>query len=153
MNHLLFHYTYLNANSCELNPANFGSNPYTKRDKSVSEVPRVFFYTDVTQKENNFTNTHQLYTAEVSSDNIYDLVSDPLKLKDKFRNEIGRVDLDELMKFVSGWRMKSSGWEKTGTPIAQGLFYNAGFDVVIWFSKIVVDKVPEDLRVSLENEK
>jgi len=149
----LYTYSSKDADQLEIDPKKFGHNPYTKKDKNVSDVPRSFFYLNPKEKEPMFGKSHSLYMAEVASDGIYSLITDPLKLKDKFRNEIGRVDLDELMKFVSGWRMKSSGWEKTGTPIAQGLFYNAGFDVVIWFSKIVVDKVPEDLRVSLENEK
>jgi hypothetical protein len=136
-----------------LNPERFGENPYSKKEKMSSDVPRVFFYLDVKQREPMFEKNYSLYKATVPSVDIYDLEQDPDSIKEKFRSKYsGIVDSDAVLKYISGWSKKSGKWTR-GPALYKGVYYNVGFDVVIWFEPIVVTIVPESFRMSLESEK
>lgn len=78
-----------------LSPTKFGENPYTKNDLQSSTVPRVFFYTDPSQKE-TFFRSDPLYMATVDASSIYNLTKDPESYKFRMKNK----NLDSLPMVV-----------------------------------------------------
>lgn len=142
----LWHFSSTDAPSLTLDPLKFASNSYSRREASVSDVPRVFFYTDPKQKEVMFDKGYTLYSAQVPSNKIYDLRSDPLHLKAEFGN-----NAHEMLEHISGWERTKSGWKKNkGVQNIGGLRYSTGaFEVVVWFSPIKVMKVQTNSKVKL----
>jgi hypothetical protein len=122
----LYHFSSKN-NLTSLNPNEFGKNSYTRSDKKVSDVPRVFFYTDPTQKESFFkTPSVFLYSTEVDDELIYDLNEDKEDLKNKFFSK--RRDIDALLKHFSSEECQYKGLK----------YKTSQFDVVLWFEEINV---------------
>jgi len=125
----LYHFSDKN-NLKSLDPNEFGKNSFTKSDRKISDVPRVFFYTDPSQKESFFkTPSIFLYSTEVNKDLIYDLSEDKENLKNKFLSK--RKDIDALLKHLASNNCQYKGL-KYKTP---------QFDVVIWFEEINVTKI------------
>lgn len=125
----LYHFSDKN-NLKSLNPNEFGKNSFTKSDFKVSDVPRVFFYTDPSEKESFFkTPSVFLYSAEVNEDLIYDLSEDKENLKKKFFSQ--RADIHALLKYLASDICKYKGLK----------YKNYQFNVVIWFEEINVTKI------------
>lgn len=146
----LYHYAKSQEETLKLDPNRFGENSYTKRDKLMSDVPRVFFYLNPREKESFFKAEHSLYSVEVPREQIYNVIKDPLGLKKKHFEK--RPDWDALLQELSGY-----GWEnskkmtKVREPLFKGMYYKPDFEVVIWFDYITVRKVDQEVRSSLEN--
>lgn len=133
----LYHYSRSSEDQLILDPSKFGNNSYTKRDKMVSDVPRVFFYLKPKEKETMFdTKQVSLYTAEVPSDQIYNIIKDPEGIRAKAFEK--RPDFDLMLKNVI-----KAGYK--------GAYYKPGFEVVIWFEPVKVRKMTDDERLSLES--
>lgn len=142
----LWHFSNTDAPTLTLDPMKFASNSYSRRESAVSDVPRVFFYTDPKQKEVMFDKGYTLYSVQVPSNKIYDLRADPLHLKTEFGN-----NAHEMLEHISGWERTKSGWKKNkGVQNIGGLRYSTGaFEVVVWFSPIKVTKVQTNPKAKL----
>lgn len=150
---VLYHYAKSDAPTLILDPKRFGASSFTKGDSAVTDVPRIFFYVDPQQRESIVEQQRNLYAVKVPTDSIYDLMADPEKIKDKFRMTSGRVDLDGLMRYVSGWDYGKKGFEKS-SGFYKGLRYTAGGIIMVnWFDSIPVTKISHELRTSLETGK
>jgi hypothetical protein len=136
----LFHYTNkTDATELLLDCVKyFGANPFSKREKNAAGTPRTFFYLNPQQREVWFDNSKDLFSATVDDSKIYDLVSDPLKLK--VQADRGTfIDMDKLFSLVI-----SNGF-------IGAKFKNVQFDGVIVFIPINTTKVEKDRRETLEN--
>jgi hypothetical protein len=151
----LYHYSTSTSENLVLKPEKFGSNPHSRREMNTSDVPRVFFYTDPREREQElFGGTYNLFTTSVPTNQIYDLKKDPLKLY----QEYGRYGIHEILTLLSGWKRDSSGWtklppEKRPEQVQniKGALYDLGrFKVVVWFDSITVTKVDPEQKAALE---
>jgi hypothetical protein len=151
----LYHYSRSANDTLLLDPERVGSNPHSKREMNTSDVPRVFFYTDPKQREQElFGASHNLFIAKVPSEQIYDLKQDPLKLF----QEYGRHGIHEILMFLSGWTRKTGKWLKlpsdqkhNSVQNIKGAMYDLGrFKVVIWFEPIIVKKISSEEKAELE---
>jgi len=129
----LYHYSDLDVNSTVLDPQRFLThrNPYTKRDYATSGFPRIFFYTDLDNVEEQIASGRNLYYAEVPSQQIYDITTDPDNLKDISKGPYGlTLIFDKLFQNIVDQGYK-------------GAYYNIGrdADVVVWFEPISVTKM------------
>lgn len=113
-------------------PSRFGANPFTQRDKSVSSVPRTFFYLDLNDKE-NFFEDEPLYKTLVPADRIYDLVKDPLGLKEQ-ASKNGVLNISRLVDVVSEH------------PDYDGMYYKTNAHIVNWFKKLKLQLTDEKLE-------
>ena len=148
----LYHYASTNTPTVTLNPTKFGANSYSRREANTSTVPRVFFYLNPQEKEPMFDATYNLYTTSVSFTEVYNMIVDPDGIKDKFRSKYtNAADLDSVLKHISGWVRDKAGWKRSGTPLYNGVYYRPGFDVVIWFAPITVERVSDSERQTLES--
>jgi hypothetical protein len=133
----LYHYARSTEDQLILDPSKFGNNSYTRRDKMISDVPRVFFYLKPQEKETMFdTKQVSLYTTEVPSDLIYDIIKDPEGIRIKAFEK--RPDFDLMLKNII-----KAGYK--------GCYYKPGFEVVAWFEPIKVRKMSDEERLSLES--
>jgi len=127
------------------------TNPYTRKDFNVSQIPRIYFYVDLNHAEEFVKQGATPYSVTVPIKNIYDLSVDPLELKAKASPYPGvsMVLYDKILrslanKFPEHWQAESL--LEPGTPPYAGVFYAlGGMDVVNWFEPIEVE------RLNLEN--
>jgi hypothetical protein len=127
---LMYHFAKIDQPSIVLNPDMFGSNSWTRGDIRVSDMPRVFFYLNLDDKERFFL-SHTLYTTKVKVTDLYDIVADPLKIKAKLREENnGVLNVDMLLR-----NAKERGFK--------GVYYKPYMDVVNWFYPITVEKTEQ----------
>jgi hypothetical protein len=113
-----------------LSPERFGESPYSRNELKAS-TPRVFFYLDTQDKETHFFNS-PLYKTEVPVSKIYNILVDPLGIKERLRGESsGALDMDMLLKEVSN------------LPGIEGMYYKPQMQIVIWFHPIQVNLVEE----------
>jgi hypothetical protein len=113
-----------------LSPERFGENPYSRNELKAG-TPRVFFYLDIQDKEPYFFNS-PLYTAEVPVSKIYNILEDPLGIKERLRGESGgALDMDMLLREVSS------------LPGIEGMYYKPQMQIVTWFHPIQVSLVEE----------
>ena len=129
----LYHYSELDDNSSVLDPQHFLThrNPYTRRDYATSGFPRIFFYTDLDNVEEQIASGRNLYYAEVPTQQIYDIIADPDNLKDMSKGPYGlSLIFDKLFQNIVDQGYK-------------GAYYNIGNDagVVVWFEPISVTKM------------
>lgn len=141
----LYHFSKNTADSFVLDPKRLGGNAFTKKDLMVSDVPRVFFYTDLTKTEQQITSLKpNLYIVDVPDNEVYDLTTDPLGLKEQFRISpyTSAVDIRKLLEHISGYeRIKGSLWKKNPGSF-KGLYYVSGeFPMVVWFEPVEVTRV------------
>lgn len=158
---VLYHYAHSREPELILDPKKFGSSFYTKRDKQLSEVPRLFFYTNPSEKEKLFDSSDGLYRVIVDKSRIYNLGQDPDGLKQRFVTfPGGPTDFDLLLRYVSGWNLETtghgkssaSGWVK-GPGVYDGMMYRTPkFVVVLWFLPVVGTLIPESERIALETD-
>ena len=153
----LYHYSVSDSQTLLLNPEMFGKHAHSKREKNTSDVPRVFFYTDPTQREKELFAGNNLFTVAVPKDQIYDLRVDPLGLLAKY----GRYRIHDLLLFLSGWYRHEGKWkQKTNLEKQEeiqkikGVLYDLGrFQVVAWFEPIMVTKATPEEKTDLEKVK
>ena len=103
-------------------PSRFGASSFTRRDKSVSSVPRIFFYSDLNDKEHELSG-RPLYKTLVPADRIYDLVKDPLGLKE----QAGKNDVLNATRLVD---------VVNEHPDYDGMYYKTNAHIVNWFNKL-----------------
>lgn len=111
---------------------------YSRREYQVSKQPRTFWYLDPHDRE-PMVGPH-LYSVKWNATMIYNLLADPLGLKDQARNAYGRIDFDMLFKLV-----RAKGYD--------GVYYKPGFHVVNLFGPAVATKVqtPQRLAASVQD--
>ena len=139
----LYHFTQESPENAKekilLDPKLFGKMGYSKKDLAISAVPRTFFYVNPAEKESFFANK-ALYTASVPTADIYNLADDPEGVKATVRKENYNIlDMDQVLKKVSGWQQGAWGTEDQGKwikgpGIADGMYYETPtFAVVVMF--------------------
>jgi hypothetical protein len=129
----IYHYSDADEDSIVLDPQRFLThrNPYTKREYATSAYPRSFFYTDLSTAEKQIASGRKLYYADVPSQQIYDIVGDPERLKEKSKGPYGlALNFDELFQNIIGRGYK-------------GASYNIGAEtgVVVWLEPIKVTRM------------
>ena len=137
----LFHYSNPDEDSLVLDPK-YGAQSYSRNDYIVSDVPRVFFYVDLRDKERYFFNS-KLFTVDVPSNRVYDLTADEEGYIEKVRHPIyGLRD-----------RMEWNTLLETIREDYDGVFYDTGrIKIVIWFHPIEVKRVSQEEQARLEGE-
>ena len=130
----LYHYSRFDKESVVLDPQYFLShrNPYSKRDYAVSAYPRVFFYTDPENIEQQVSAGRNLFYVDVDSSAVYDINRDSEGLKDISKGPYGfTLNFDELFENIV-----DKGYS--------GAYYtieNGRIGVVVWFRPIEVKKM------------
>ena len=107
-------------------------NSYSRRDYNASDVPRTFFYLDIADKESLVGSI--LYVAQIAEDRIYNLIKDPLGLKEKSTIN-GVLNFDTLLKLTK---------EQADKGTFDGIYYNPGFPVVNLFVPISAKRTSEE---------
>ena len=97
----------------------FSDNIYTKNDKNISAIKRIFFFCDDNIPEYRFENCKYRYIIEVKEKDIYNLITDKDNLKNKYANNI-----NGLLKYIKNKY--------------QGCIYNVGYDITILFKDIKI---------------
>ena len=131
----LYHFSSADQEVLTLDPEHFlsGRSTFSKREYEKSQVPRTFFYLDLDHAENIVKPGRSLYTANVSSNLVYDLNQDP--------EEIIKKSVQPGAFFVN----YNTVFETIKTNY-KGVFYKLpNFDVVAWFDPIEVHKHQEEL--------
>ena len=144
----LYHFSRTNNPELLLDPRYFLAHRqhYTRNDYNVSDMPRIFFYTDLEQAEQQVKEGSTLYKVEVPSKFIYNLSEDPLKLKEKSISSY-RVtpDYDRILRSLANKPRESKYGPPPESLLKQskykGAYYKtAGMNVVVWFEPIKVKK-------------
>ena len=145
----LYHYARSTAPSLVLDPEYFlakGSS-YTRDDFNTSQLPRVFFYTDLDHAEKMVQQEATLYSTTVYASDIYDLQTDPFSLKEKGMRYPGipvSIDYDWILRSLANkipphWESKTL--LPSGAAPYSGVFYALPrMDIVVWFKPIEVEK-------------
>ncbi len=153
----LYHYSKSSEQKLTLDPDYFlqHRHSYSRRDYEASDLPRVFFYTNLDHAERMVKEGSSLFSVFVPTNQIYDLAQDPLGLIKKSVVP-GRVtpDVDAILRSLAGVPRQS----KYGAPPKlliepgesqyRGAFYRTGnMDIVVWFEPIEVEKFnPDDVE-------
>ena len=164
----LYHYSEADQDSISLDPEYFLSNrkSFSRNDFQASDLPRVFFYTNLDHAEDIVKQGRTLYTTFVNVDDVYDMTRDPDGIKkdarrwptnmrgEKIKTGSAPLDTDLYLRSIAG--RPSSGQELV--PVERdgaysGAFYKTGnMDVVVWFRPIEVYKFnPEDVSSPADN--
>lgn len=117
-----------------LHPKFFGQNEtITRGDIKASKIPRIFFYVDLEEKEGWFDQSvHPLYKVKVDYSQVYDLETDPDKIKEKIRKANGGIlNVTSLMYALK--KRPENGF----------FYHNESFGQVNWFNPIEVELVEE----------
>lgn len=117
----LYHFTDRDIKG-KISPQYFGTNCYTNRDRIVSNIKRVFFFTETTAPEYRFKTCQYKYIVNIKDKSIYNLAEDRLGLIKKYR------DIDKLLH-----KIKSLGYK--------GALYNVGYDIVILFNSVKIEGI------------
>jgi len=145
----LYHFSGADEESLFLDPGYFldKRQPYSRNDYNVSDMPRIFFYTNLDQAEDQVSQSATLYSVEVLASQIYNLSEDPLELKQKSISPY-RVtpDYDRILRSLGNKPRQSKygpppeSLLPKGSPY-KGAYYNtSGLDIVVWFEPIEVRK-------------
>ena len=144
----LYHYSKTGDDSLHLDPEYFLSKrgQYSRNDYNVSDMPRVFFYTDLDHAENIVKQGASLFSTQVPAEQIYDLATDPLGLIQKSIPQQGMApDVDRILRSLANRPRKSlygappESILPADAPPYKGAYYKTGgMGVVIWFEKIEV---------------
>jgi len=134
----LYHYGKSPEEELVLDPEYFISNTsmHTRKEKEVSDVPRVFFYADKDNTEMIVARdfNRKLFKTQVPYAEVYDLKKDPEEY------------IKEVRHPTYGLR-KGIEWNDLLNLIKEnynGVFYSIGKpDVVAWFKPIKVYRVEE----------
>lgn len=125
----LYHYSKADEDEITLSPEKFGQNPFTRNDKKLTDYPRTFFYLNLDDTERHFKGGGTpLYSTEVSANEIYNVLKDPLGIKDQIREDNnGALNFDQLLRTIH-----AKGFN--------GMYYKPKRDIVVWFEPITVTK-------------
>jgi hypothetical protein len=146
----LFHFSSADQESLMLDPEYFlkQRQHYSRNDYNVSDMPRIFFYTDRDQAEAQVAQGATLYSAVVPGSQIYNLAQDPLDLKQKSAS-VYRVtpDYDRILRSL-GNRPRQSEYGAPPESLLsnaashfKGAYYNtSGLNIVVWFEPINVTR-------------
>ena len=100
----LYHYAPVKAGEIEINPAEFGKQRYSRREKERSTYPRSFFYVSLDQAESEVKSGKHLFTLDIPTDKLYSIKEDPNGLINSirhptygFRNDIEWTELFETI--------------------------------------------------------
>jgi hypothetical protein len=100
----LYHYAPVKADEIEINPAEFGKQRYSRREKERSTYPRSFFYVSLDQAESEVKSGKHLFSLEIPTNKLYSIKEDPNGLIDSirhptygFRNDIEWTELFETI--------------------------------------------------------
>jgi len=130
----IYHYSRFDGNELTLDPQHFltNRNPYSKRDYAVSAYPRIFFYTDLENVEEQVAAGRNVFRAEVNLESVYDIGQDTEGLKSKSKGPYGlSLNFDELFQNIVD----------KGYTGAYYTIENAQTGVVVWFEPIRVQKM------------
>jgi hypothetical protein len=145
----LYHFSGADQDSLLLDPEYFikQRQHYSRNDYNVSDMPRIFFYVDLEQAEDQVAQGSTLYSVEVPASQIYNLTEDPLGLKQKSISSY-RVtpDYDRILRSLAN-RPRQSRYGAPpesllpeGSPY-RGAYYNtSGLDIVVWFEPVKVTR-------------
>lgn len=134
----LYHYGQSKEDAMILDPDFFLSNTsaHSRKEKEVSMVPRVFFYTDLDKTEVIIAKAYgrNLFHTVVPHSEIYDLKRDPAGFIKQVRHPTfglrKGIEWDELLNLIK--------------EEYAGVFYSIGEpDLVAWFKPIEVYRVKE----------
>jgi len=134
----LYHYSKNDDDELLLDPEHFVSNTsaHSRKEKEVSDVPRVFFYADPNKTEHIISKGYgrKLFKTEVPFSKVYNLKKDPEGF------------IEEVKHPTFGLR-KGIEWNELLNAIKEeydGVFYSIGNpDIVAWFEPIKVERVEE----------
>ncbi len=137
----LYHYSKEDQDTIVLDPSFFGQSSYSRSEKNLSSVPRVFFYTNLAQRERYVSSGRQLYRVTIDSKEIYNLKQDPESIINTVRHPVygmrAGIEYDDLFNEIKKNYL--------------GAYYTSGnIDMVVWFQTITAYKVQEDERRGLE---
>jgi hypothetical protein len=137
----LYRYSHGNrGEKYEIDPSRTKPQSYSRSDYQRTSKPRTFFYLDINEKENLVGN--HLYVAEYPAGKIYNLLKDPLGLKEEAKggyNGInrGHLDFDRLLNSV-----QEAGYD--------GVYYKPEFHVVNMFIAVTgVASTEDQVRAKL----
>jgi len=134
----LYHYSKSDDDELILDPEYFVSNTssHSRREKEISDIPRVFFYADPNKTEQIISRGYgrKLFKVEVPASRVYNLKKDP-------------EDFIKKVKHPTFGLRKGLEWNDLLSAIKEeydGVFYSIGNpDVVAWFKPIKVKRVEE----------
>ena len=146
----LYHFSKEQGDSLMLDPQYFLTKRqhYSRNDYRVSDMPRVFFYMKKEQAEEQVKQDSALYSATVPAEQIYDLTTDPLDLKNKSMSQF-RVtpDYDRILRSLANKPRQSKYGSEPESLLSpeesnyKGARYKTGdMDIVVWFEPIEVTK-------------
>ena len=100
----LYHYAPIEADKLEVNPAEFGKQRYSRREKERSTYPRSFFYVNLDQAESEVKSGKHLFSLEFSTNKLYSLKEDPDGLMKSLRHPVygfrNDIEWTELFKTI-----------------------------------------------------
>ena len=145
----LYHFSKTNQDTLMLDPEYFLNQRahYSRNDFTVSDMPRVFFYVDLSQGEEQVSQSATLYSVQVPGSQIYNLSEDPLNLKQKSISPYRvTADYDRILRSLANNPRQSKygpppeSLLPEGSPY-KGAYYNtSGLDIVVWFEPIKVTR-------------
>lgn len=145
----LYHFSQTDQDSLMLDPEYFIKQRahYSRNDYNVSDMPRVFFYVNLDQAEDQVSQGATLYSVQVPGSQIYNLSEDPLNLKQKSISPYRvTADYDRILRSLANNPRQSKygpppeSLLPEGSPY-KGAYYNtSGLDIVVWFEPIKVTR-------------
>lgn len=156
----LYHYSpSMVARSVTLDPQRFVTSrrSWSRKEYQVSPFPRIFFYLDKEKTESDI-GVGNLFTTEVDSMDIYDLLKDEEGLLQKSKAATGQTtyNFSKVFKALAGKDKPTPGFEYAhkrirdeDAKIYKGVSYSIGggeIPVVAWFDEIEVflEEEPEN---------
>ncbi len=131
----LYHYAPVEGNEIEVDPAQFGKQRYSRREKERSTYPRSFFYVNLDQAESQVKQGKYLFSLDIPTNKLYSLKSDPDGLMKSirhptygFRNDI---EWTELFKAIHEDYL--------------GAYYSTpSMDLVVLFEPVTANKMEKE---------
>ena len=141
----LYHYAPKDSEEIIVDPKYFADqatrSSFSRREYETSQVPRTFWYVDLSQRERQVAQGRYLYQAQIAASDIYDFRNDPEGHKEMHRHP------------VYGLR-KGVEWNEMLEHIREsysGIYYSlSNFDVVALFVPYTATRVPPEEQAQLE---
>jgi len=134
---LLYHYAPVEESEIEIDPAHFGKQRYSRREKEKSTYPRSFFYVSLDQAEGEVKSGKHLFTLEIPTNMLYSIKNDPDGLIDSIRHP------------TYGFR-NDMEWTKLFKTIHQEKGYKGAYystprmDLVVLFEPVKAQKMEQE---------
>jgi hypothetical protein len=100
----LYHYAPVEGEEIEVDPAQFGKQRYSRREKERSTYPRSFFYVNLDQAESEVKSGKHLFSLEFPTNKLYSLKEDPDGLMKSLRHPVygfrNDIEWTELFKAI-----------------------------------------------------